>query len=104
MPEEVGSSTPRQPNKVLSFAIAVVYVSAAGLVGLLVKPLDVTTLLWVAFVPGILAALVTLPRLFRTGPSAILALFHLVIFPLAIVIGVGLPGVLFALLVAEQFG
>ena len=97
-PDESSEST---TTRLASWAYAVAYLLLAAAVGVFVRPLDRWWLLGIALVPGVVAVLCGLPKVVRSRPRGLMALFHLVVYPLAAVITTGLPGAFIAYLVAK---
>ncbi|QDU40801.1 hypothetical protein Mal4_51610 [Maioricimonas rarisocia] len=92
------SPAPAGPGtKVAAAAIVGLYLVAIVAVAVLVEPVTTPLLIGIALLPGGLAFVAGLPRVFGKGPRGLMAVFHLVNYPLVGVIVLGLPGVVVTL-------
>lgn len=79
-------------------ALLVVYFAAAVAIGLLWRPLGPGPLAGVALAPAVVAFVLGLPRVARSRPRGLMAVFHLIVYPLGAAVTIGLPGALVAYL------
>lgn len=84
--------------------LAAIYMAAVVAVGLLVRPLNRWALSATVLLPAAIVFLFSIPMVVRSRPRGLMALFHLVLYPIAAAITLGLPGALVAYLIADQFG
>lgn len=84
-------------------AMVVVAGYAAVVVALAVfaRPLSRNALIGIALLPAAVAFLFGLPMVWRGKPRRLMAIFHLIVYPLLAAITLGLPGVLIAWQLAE---
>ena len=85
-------------------AFVVCYFAAAFAVGWGVRPVTTPWMIGIVLAPGLFAFLAGIPKVVRTRPRGIMALFHLLVFPTAAVVTLGLPGAYVAWQVSQRFG
>lgn len=101
MSDQHGTPKPKRGVNVGAALLAAVYLIAIFAVGIWARPVSRGTLTGIALFPGVIAFLAGIPRVIRPGAHGIMALFHLVLYPLLAVIFLGLPGTWIASQLAE---
>jgi len=92
MSDQHGTPKPKRGVNVGAALLAAVYVIAIVAIGIWARPVSGGMLTATALFPGVVAVLAGIPRVIPPGPRGIMALFHLVLYPLLAVVFLGLPG------------
>lgn len=101
-PSPVSAPPPKTGTRIAAGALTALYVGIIVAVAVLVRPPTTAALAGVALLPGAVAFLAGLPKVLSAQPRGLMALFHLVVYPLAGVLMLGLPGALVASMVAGK--
>jgi hypothetical protein len=93
---------PPTAARIGAVAFVVCYFAAAFAVGWRVRPVTAPWMIGMVLAPGLLAFLGGIPKVVRTRPRGIMAIFHLIVYPLAAVITLGLSGAYVAWQVSQR--
>lgn len=91
-------------TRISAILLAASYITAVLAAGAFVRPLTRSWLVGLALLPGAVGFAFGLPRVARARPRGLLALFHLVLYPLFAVLFLGVPAAYVAFAVARLVG
>lgn len=101
MPERQDSAPTSLATRLGGVALAAAYALAILAVALFARPVNLLWLGGVALLPGAACFLLGVPKVVSGGPRGLLALFHLLVYPLLAAVALGLPGAGVAYLLAQ---
>lgn len=104
--EQTGNPS-RQPDsasRISAVVLAAVFITVILAVGAFIRPLTRAWLVGLALLPGAAGFAFGIPRVVRARPRGLLAVFHLVLYPLFAVLFLGVPAAYMAFAVARLVG
>jgi hypothetical protein len=90
------ATQPTVSSRIWGAVIAGIYVAIVVAAGIFAQPLDSHWLTGIALLPAAAFFAAGLPRVIYGRPRALLALFHLIVYPLAAAVTLGIPAALVA--------
>lgn len=95
---------PDRATRINAVLLAAVYIAVILAAGAFVRPLTRSWLVGLALLPGAVGFAFGIPRVARARPRGLLAVFHLVLYPLFAVLFLGVPAAYVAFAVARLVG
>ena len=93
----------RSTTRIAAALLVAAYLIAILAVAVFAHPPGAAPLIAIALLPAIVCFLSGIPIVARSSPRGILAVFHLVLYPLFAAIALGLPGAFIAIQLARLF-
>jgi hypothetical protein len=97
------NTKPSVTTRIGAILLVAGYLGVILATALLVPRVDHVWLIAIALVPAVVCCLFGIPKVISCKPRGIMALFHLLVYPLFALIVIGLPGACLTYLIADRF-
>ena len=98
-----GRDYPRSATRIAAILLVAPYMVIILAIGGFVRPVDRAWLIGIALLPAVACFLIGIPKAVRSSPRRIVALLHLIVYPLFAAIVFGLPGAFITFQIGQLF-